>query len=473
MAILKTAGRPGGPDQPLHDPNLGPRLDRFRSALTVAGGPVEALDLDRTGLDILWRWFVETHPPNPGRLYDEAALRECGPLPAWYPRSEYLARTLDPRLLQVTDGLAAHVTNILVAAEPGADWVVEKDAYVAGKVPKLRLPGRRPGPIDEQIAGFVSRMHLEHPFYQVNDPMAFVDAFAEFGDPRSRDYADQTAKEARDLVESISAGHDARLMAFLDAVAARGGPRDRLDFSRDSLMPLWTWLTSLPLPAQPVPDREMRRQDPPWWYLFSGRMIGQILGPDLCWLATGAGDYVAEVVFRRVPGSGWTMGADRAGDFREPMLRVGVDVYEQDIYDSIPRLMTIEAVQRLLPSKGLQRSIGPNDLRDTFDWWVDLASRPAAPEPEPEPAYTIGFAAPASATESGSGANTAVSFSDDAAHNESGRIDRFVRRLADDAGVLRAFREDRDLVYVAAPRLSSEELTDLIARSWTSVGRAR
>ena len=391
---------------------------------------------------------------------------------------------MGPQLLQLTDGLAAHVTSILVAAEPEADWIVEKDASITGQVPKLRLPGRRPGPVDEQIAGFVyrARMRLEPAFYLPNDPMAFVDAFLEFGDPRPRSYSGQTAKEAKALLEVVVSGHDARVARFLDAVATRGGPRASLDFSRESLVPAWKWVTSLPLPPHPVSDHEMRLSDPPWWYEFSGIMIGQVLGPDLCWLATGAADYAAEVVIRVMPDSAWVLGPERRGaDFREPLLRVG-PIHTFAIHDSVPRQMAHDVVARMPHMAGQRRNpIGPDDLRDMIDGHLEYGRQPVPTEAEveSEPAYTVEFPTPgptsllgrvrgrlARTDEGGHDYSATVSFSDEVAHVQSGRVDRLVRSLAKQDGVARAFREDRELVYIIAPQMTPDELRDLVDRCW-------
>lgn len=489
MTPAQEAGRRGRLGPPPHDPNLGPRLGRFRSALGAAGGPIETLDSGRAGLDELWRWFTENSEREPGRLEDEAMLRLGGPLPAWYPREDFIARSLGSRLLQLTDGLAAHVTSILVATEPGADWVVEKDAYIKGDVPKLRLPGRRPGPIDEEIARFVYRIGLDPRSHLPNDPMTFIDDFAEFGDTRPRSYGQQSAKEARELLAHISSRHDAQVETFLDTVDVLGGPRAQLDFSHDSLVPLWSWLMSRPLPARPVPDREMRRRDPPWWYPFSGVVIGQLLGPELSWLATGAAEYVAETVFRLVPGSGWALGTDRRGaDFRQPLLRIG-PTSALTIHDRVPRMLAAEAVGQL-PEMAGQRAtpMGHGDLRDLVDRFLAEARQPVSPgaESRPEPAYAVGHptARPSSflgrmqgllGRSSGGGASgsTTITFPDEVAHDSTARIDRFVRRLAQEDGVDRAFREDRELVHVVAPRLTSGELADLIAIAWDDAASAR
>ena len=228
----------------------------------------------------------------------------------------------------------------------------------------------------------------------------------------------------------------------------------------------------------------MRRHDPPFWYLFSGRMVGQVLGPDLCWLAHGATHYAAEVVFRLLPGSAWVLGSDRGGDFREPFLRFGTRV-EFAIHDRVPRRLASDAVARM-PHMAGQRvnPIGPNDLRNMVEQYLGHARRPAPAPPEPEPAYVVEMVAPKPSSlvarmrrrvglGSGDDASQAeysaeITFSDEVAHRQSGRVDRFVRAIAGSEGVDRAFREDRELVYIVAPRLRSDELSGLIARAWTA-----
>ena len=224
----------------------------------------------------------------------------------------------------------------------------------------------------------------------------------------------------------------------------------------------------------------MRLSDPPWWYEFSGIMIGQVLGPDLCWLATGAADYAAEVVFRVVPDSAWVLGAERRGaDFREPLLRVG-PIHTFAIFDSVPRQMAHDVVARMPFMAGTHRKpIGPADLRDMIDSHLEYGRQPVPTEVESEPDYVVDHPTPRPTSllsrvrgrlgrtdEGGNASSATISFSDDVAHFQSGRVDRLVRSLAKQDGVDRAFREDRELVYVIAPQMTPDELRDLVDRCW-------
>jgi hypothetical protein len=232
----------------------------------------------------------------------------------------------------------------------------------------------------------------------------------------------------------------------------------------------------------------MRRHESPWWYPFSGVVIGQILGPELCWLATGAAEYVAETVFRLVPDSAWILGPDQRGaDFRQPLLRIG-PTSALAIHDRVPRMMSAEAVGRL-PHMADQRSnpIGPGDLRDLVDRFMADARQPVPPhaESQPEPDYAVDHPTHRSrpflgrmrgllglGIDGGASYSAAITFSDEVAHDATARIDRFVRRLAQQDRVDRAFREDRELVYVVAPRLTSDEMADVIARAWDATANA-
>jgi hypothetical protein len=196
--------------------------------------------------------------------------------------------------------------------------------------------------------------------------------------------------------------------------------------------------------------------------------------PDLSWLASGAADYVGATVLRTFPGSRWalTPGVMMPLDAREPILEVD-GAGQDNIHVTMTRMLAGETISRLL-REGYERPREPNDLRDYVDRRFDPAQRPKPePESEPEAPYDVDLA-PLSLLDKGSADHTAmVSFSDVVAHRQSGRVGRFVRALAKADGVERAFREDREIVYVDAPRLTAAELTDLIERSWEDAAGAR
>ena len=84
------------------------------------------------------------------------------------------------------------------------------------------------------------------------------------------------ASEARVIFNGYVAGQPERLAAFVAEVRRRGGPAE-LDYSLESLDPLWSWFIAEHrprrwfagphrVPLSPVPDAVMRSADPPWWY---------------------------------------------------------------------------------------------------------------------------------------------------------------------------------------------------------------
>ena len=99
------------------------------------------------------------------------------------------------------------------------------------------------------------------------------------------DFEDMTRKEAQSYLRDYVAGHPRRLEEFRQRVAAEGGPApELLDFSPESLLPLWSWL----LPRVKADDF---RDD-----LLMDSYV------------EGLAAYFAECLSRNMPGVSWAVG---------------------------------------------------------------------------------------------------------------------------------------------------------------------
>jgi hypothetical protein len=271
------------------------------------------------------------------------------------------------------------------------------------------------------------------------------------------------AAEARAIFNRYVAGQPERLEAFLAEVRRRGGPTDRLDYSIESLVPLWSWFLAEHrprrwfggphrMPSSPIADAVMRAKDPPWWYDHHPQ-FGQELGPYLARFVTGLADYVFACALRLRPDSRWALGKGRSmAHFQHPVLHIdgrGEIEYANPI------------VLGWLGLRG-ERNVEPDALRRWLEQWLGMdpaheaelerLSRPLA-------AYAV------KAVEDGRFTHQ-VSFDDVIAHRQERKIARLVEQLAAEPGVEEALHEDREVVLIRAPGLSGAELEAILAALW-------
>ncbi len=320
------------------DSVVAARAAHFRTSLRGTGGPPMEVDAGLDTLDAWWKWFLNrfrlSRSPTP-----ERDLQRAGTAPEWYELRPLPAKELGLELVLMLDGLAAHVADLLRRAEPDSVWVREKDAWFSQPISKLKLPGRPSIPVDIVV------FDLAHAALKGDDiarrPVALRDVIERclaIGDPRPRLFSALSRTEAKQLLSEVIAEHQRRTDQLLTRATTTGGPSSELDFTVDSLVPLWRWLVKRHhLPKVAATDAEIRRHDPPWWYDFWPR-YAVVLGPDLSTLATSVGDYAAVSLMRAVPGSDWALGDDRLADLRQPILRLGGRV-PVSIHEDVLRLV--------------------------------------------------------------------------------------------------------------------------------------
>ena len=281
--------------------------------------------------------------------------------------------------------------------------------------------------------------------------------------PRAVSLSELPAAEARAIFERYVSGRAERLAAFVAEVRRRGGPADRLDESIESLEPVWSWFLAEHrprrwfggphrMPSSPVADAVMRAEDPPWWY-DRHPQFGRELGPYLARLVTGLADYVFACALRSRPDSRWELGKGRSmAHFQHPVLHID-GRGEVDYANPI-------ALARL----GLrgERNVEPDALRRWLEQWLGMdpaheaelerLSRPLA-------AYAVEAIDDSRFTHQ-------VSFDDVISHRQGRRIARLVEALAAEPGVEEAVHEDREIVLVRAPGLSTTDLEVTVAALW-------
>lgn len=269
--------------------------------------------------------------------------------------------------------------------------------------------------------------------------------------------------EARAIFDRFMAGQPERLAEFIDEVRRRGGPVDQLDFSIESLEPLWTWFMAVHrprrwlggphrMPWSPVSDADMRTEQPPWWYDHHPG-FGQELGPYVARLVTGLAEYVFACALRARPGSRWVLGRGRSyAYFQNPVLQIdgrGELDYANPIVMALLGLRGERNQEPIALSRWLAQWLG---LDPAYDAEMERLFRPVA-------AYAVGAVDHPRFTHQ-------VSFDDVVAQRSERRIERLVERLSGEPAIEQAVHEDREVILVRAPGLSAAELERIVERLW-------
>lgn len=281
------------------------------------------------------------------------------------------------------------------------------------------------------------------------------------GPPQAIRLSELPAAEARAIFNGYVAGQAQRLAAFLAEVRRRGGPAERLDYSLESLDPLWGWFIAEHrprrwfagthrVPSSPTPDTVMRSADPPWWYEMHPP-LGQELGPYVARLVTGLADYVLACALRARPASRWVL-ARSSAHFRHPVLHVEG---RGEIDYAAPIVMAVVGLRG-------ERGTEPDAARRWLEQWLGMdPAHEAELERLSRPlgAYIVESIDDSRFTHQ-------VSFDDVISHRQGRRIARLVAALAAEPGVEEAVHEDREVVLVRAPGISATDLEATVASLW-------
>jgi hypothetical protein len=137
-----------------------------------------------------------------------------------------------------------------------------------------------------------------------------------------RDFGKVTSAQAREFFDAYVGGAPARLARFIGKVAGTGGPpQEQLDFSSDSLVPLWDWfLQHLRPDASAASSNEL-----PLWYEPDAPGNARALPVAVLVNVGGITDYFGEALRRQVPELKWGIGKQRVRGYihhNRPILQV-------------------------------------------------------------------------------------------------------------------------------------------------------
>lgn len=129
------------------------RTDQLLSTVRATGGPSSELDFTLASLVPLWRWLVKRHQlPKVAAM--DAELRHHDP-PWWYDFWPRYAVLLGPDLSTLATGTGDYAAACLMRAVPGSDWALGADRLADLRQPILRLGGRVPVSIHEDVVRLI------------------------------------------------------------------------------------------------------------------------------------------------------------------------------------------------------------------------------------------------------------------------------------------------------------------------------
>jgi len=194
-------------------------------------------------------------------------------------------------------------------------------------------------------------------------------------------------------------------------------------------------------------DHELRATHPPWWYDYWPG-YGQRLGPDLAGLATGVAAYTATCIRRLVAGTEWTLGTDRLGDLRQPVLRVG-GLAPVPIYEDVVRLV----YGAVSANKDARQ---PQSLPAMAQRWVAAGQRETKQAPACEPYRVVVI--------KNEPFDYQITLTDEVAWDEEATTS-FIASLRSDSRLARVIHEDREVILVNC-RLGEGTFRHAVRAAW-------
>jgi hypothetical protein len=273
-------------------------------------------------------------------------------------------------------------------------------------------------------------------------------------------YLKMTKRQAAKAMEEYLAERPAALNRLREEMVADGlDPHALLDATPASLTPLWRWVATriMALEDEPVPfdpDAPAPHQWPSW--ARYGGTLRHGTPADVVTLLDGFISYLADVITVGTPDAQWQVGYHRIKRYwlqNHPVLKSPLS--DSDIYP--PAVVTAEASR-------LRRLMEP--LReDRFTAYADAVITELRGESEPVP---VAEEEPLVEVESDEDGVFDVGLHEELAHEHSRKVDRMVKDLATQPGIVSAHREDREVLLVTAPDWSAGDLeawlTDWVTR---------
>lgn len=241
-------------------------------------------------------------------------------------------------------------------------------------------------------------------------------------------------------------------------VADSQDPATFLDGTPESLIPLWRWilsrLTSLDDPGATDPASVPRERWPSWERYTAEKE--RTLSLESLKILDGLVSYLAEVVQDRVPSARWDVARhshERYAYKNHPVLVSG----RGEDHHFLPGLPVVSARAALRSSLESPDDAMAAYARRLIDRLNDVDGG-IAETVEPEPPFEI-----EEVRDEPGGYDFEIGLSDEIAHVYSLKVDWLVRRLSSKAGILEAYREDREVILVRAPSWSAGELESWLA----------
>lgn len=273
------------------------------------------------------------------------------------------------------------------------------------------------------------------------------------------DYLNLSKAEAAAALQEYLDERGPALERLRERLAADGrDPAVFLDGTPESLVPLWRWMlsrfTDLDAPGATDPASVPRETWPSWErYTYEEE---RTLSMESLTLLDGLVCYLAEVVQERAPLARWEVARHpikRYAYNNHPVLVSGKGD-EHNFLPGFPVVSARAALRSALES--------PDDAME--DYALSLIERLNGPEKnavelmETEPPFEI-----EEVRGEPGGYDFEIGLSDEIANVYSLKVDWLVRRLSSKAGILEAYREDRELILVRAPSWSAGELETWLA----------
>lgn len=264
-------------------------------------------------------------------------------------------------------------------------------------------------------------------------------------------YLNMTKRQAAKALEEYLTERTAALARLREELVADGlDPEALLDGTPASLTPLWAWvagrITALEDDPTPVSRDAPVPTGWPSWARYTEE-LRRSTPTEVVALLDGFDSYLAEVITAGAPDAEWQVGYHRIKRYHlqnHPVLKSPVT--DSDIYSA--SLVAVIANR-------LRRGMDP--LReDEFTEYATAVITELRGESKPVP-----VAEEESLVEVGADGDDGVfdvGLHEEIAHEHSRKVDRMVKDLATQPGILSAHREDRGVLLVRAPDWDAEQL---------------
>ena len=255
---------------------------------------------------------------------------------------------------------------------------------------------------------------------------------------------DVTAVEAKEIYDSVVDSHKSRVTESRAAFMALGVAESMLDYSPESLDIIWRAVVDH-VHARGVDDAPLTTSNTRYWVAFVPTPAREI-GLAAVHLVDHLAVYVTEYIFRRCPGSDWTIGKVKNQDgYRETLLAIAGGGHM-----AVERVLLVTLKGAMFGALGDVDPAASGELRRLLN--VRGVDRDEPPAPETViPLVEI--------KEIASGEYL---LGVDSLEVDSDEIEALVASLNDADGVDRAIREARAVILVYASGLIEAEFQSLV-----------